>query len=390
MQILFVTAEYPPMPGGVGAYTAELGKALAALGCEVHVLTGRMTGEDAPGPPTVWRDLARWDWRLLTQIQQRAQALAADWVHVQYQTGAYGMHPAINLAPGWWRWQRRKGEPRSSFQVGWTYHDLRVPYLFPKAGNRLRRWVTTLPATQSNLVIVTNEGDRLVLANRIPNLAKIPIGSNIEAVRLTPDARRQCRAERGYGEHDLVIGYFGLLNPSKGGLTLVRTLAKLVNLGRNAHLLMIGERVGVNDPTNLGYLQTVEAEIERLGLANRVQWTGHQPAAEVGAGLQSCDLLLMPYEDGASLRRGTLMAGLAHGCAIVTTMPLDPLPELVDGRDLLYVPPGDATAAAQAILRLADDPALAAVLRTGAATASQQFTWSRIAQEHLRCYLSCD
>jgi glycosyltransferase involved in cell wall biosynthesis len=389
MRILLVTAEYPPMPGGVGAYTGELGKALAALGCDVHVLTGRSTGPAAPGPLTVWRDLARWDWRLLSQIPQRASSLAADWVHVQYQTGAYGMHPAINAAPWWWRFQRRRSRQRP-FRVAWTYHDLRVPYLFPKAGERLRRWVTTWPATQSDQVIVTNEGDRLALADRIPNLAKIPIGSNIEAVRVTPDARRQRRAQRGYGEHDLVIGYFGLLNPSKGGLTLVQTLAQLVRQGRNARLLMIGERVGANDPTNFVYLQAVEAEIERLGLADRVQWTGQQPAAEVSADLHSCDLLLMPYEDGSSLRRGTLMAGLAHGCAIVTTTPHDPLLELVDGRDLLYVPPGDVAATTQAVLRLADDPALAAAVRAGAVAASQQFTWQQIAQEHLQCYRSFD
>ncbi|MEZ4558873.1 MAG: hypothetical protein R2854_20975 [Caldilineaceae bacterium] len=55
----------------------------------------------------------------------------------------------------------------------------------------------------------------------------------------------------------------------------------------------------------------------------------------------------MPYEDGASLRRGTLMAGLVNGCAIVTTTPQAPLPELAMERDVMYVAPGNDEAAAR-------------------------------------------
>jgi glycosyltransferase involved in cell wall biosynthesis len=96
----------------------------------------------------------------------------------------------------------------------------------------------------------------------------------------------------------------------------------------------------------------------------------------------------MPYLDGASLRRGTLMAGLAHGCAIITTTPNVPIPELRDGCELLYVPPNDLAAAERAVLRLVQEPALAAKLRQGAASASTAFTWEGIAEAHERLYLA--
>jgi glycosyltransferase involved in cell wall biosynthesis len=153
------------------------------------------------------------------------------------------------------------------------------------------------------------------------------------------------------------------------------------------HLLMIGERVGASDPSNYAYLQEVEAAIQAHGLADRVTWTGHQPDAAVSADLAACDLLLMPYLDGASLRRGTLMAGLAHGCAIVTTIPRAPIPELIEGRDLIYVPPGDVEAAAAAVLRLVRDPTLLVALRENAVAASAAFTWEGIAAAHERLYL---
>ena len=100
-----------------------------------------------------------------------------------------------------------------------------------------------------------------------------------------------------------------------------------------------------------------------------------------------CDVLLMPYLDGASLRRGTLMAGLANGCAIVTTTPQGPLPELVDGRDLIYVAPEDERALANAALRIARDAALATRLRANARQRSKLFAWDAIAREHAACYV---
>jgi len=149
---------------------------------------------------------------------------------------------------------------------------------------------------------------------------------------------------------------------------------------------MIGERVGASDPTNYAYLQEVEALIADKGLTPQVKWTGRLESADVSLALAAADVLLMPYEDGASLRRGTLMAGLSHGCAIVTTYPQAPLPELVDGRDLLYVRPGDAGAAAEAVMRVARDPALVRRLATGARMAAQQFGWDAIARRHVELY----
>ncbi len=386
MHILFVTGEYPPQSGGVGAYTAELGRALLERDVKISLLTAQqwrapadeLASTTLPDIP-VYPAIPRWDWRIWRAIPEWAVKLKIDWVHVQYQTAAFAMHPALNLAPWWWR--------RANFRLAWTYHDLLVPYLFPKAGTRLRRWITERPAFTSDQVIVTNQGDYAALINRVAHLAKIPIGSNIEARCLSVAERAQRRQQRGYSANDLVIGYFGFFNRSKGGDTLVRTLHQLVQAGRNAHLLMIGERVGASDPTNYQYLQEIEALIASLDLTARVTWTGHQVDAAVSADLVACDVVLMPYVDGASLRRGTLMAALAHGCALVTTIPQAPLPELVDQRDLLYVPAADEYAAAQAVARLADNAQLATLLRTNARERSQLFTWPAIADQHLALYL---
>lgn len=383
-RVLFVTGEYPPMLGGVGAYTHELAHALARLGHPVAVVTHRQAAR-APGAAgasavAVYPWIPRWGWGALFHVARLARHWRAEWVHVQYQTAAYGMHPAIHFAPDLWR--------RWGFRVAWTYHDLRVPYLFPKAGHRLRRWITWRPGRVAHRTVVTNEADRRQLAPSRPDVVSIPIGSNIRGRRLSASQRAARRAQRGYLPDQLVVGYFGFLNPSKGGVTLIQTLDRLVRAGRDAHLLMIGETVGASDPSNRAYLAELERLIAALELGPRVRWTGPEPEHQVAADLNIVDVLLMPYVDGASTRRGTLMAGLANGCAIVTTEPQAPLPELVHGRDLLYVPPEDPEAAAQAVLQIADRPDLAARLRENACRRSQLFTWETIARGHQRLYRS--
>ncbi len=380
-RVLFVTGEYPPMLGGVGRFTAELARALQAQGAQIAVLTDKQVPPSAEAEAVrVLAQTGGWGWRLLTDIPACAREIGAEWVHVQYQTAAYGMHPAINTLPYFLR--------RHGLRAAWTYHDLRVPYLFPKAGARLRRWVTRLPLRAADAVVVTNQSDweSVREQTRPGQLHRIPIGSDIQSRQFSDAARSRRRAARGYGSEQLVLGYFGFLNASKGGLTLVETLAALVQEGRDAHLLMIGERVGASDETNFSYLQRVEASIAERGLEGRVQWTRHQSDAEVAADFSAIDVLVMPYEDGMSMRRSTLTAALANGCAIVTTHPQTPTPELTPDSDLLLVPPRDAAATAAAVTRIAEDAGLAANLRANARRAARQFRWDVIAARHLEIY----
>lgn len=378
-KVLFVTGEYPPMVGGVGRFTAELASALQIQGAQVSVLTDEQVTAES-GAVRVLPGRRSWGWRILSDIPACARAIGAEWIHVQYQTAAYGMHPAINALPYFLR--------RHGLRAAWTYHDLRVPYLFPKAGARLRDWVTRLPLRAADAVVVTNQSDWESVQGQAQRgqLYRIPIGSDIESRRFTAEERSLRRAARGYGGEQLVLGYFGFLNASKGGLTLVETLAALAGEGRDVHLLMIGERVGASDETNFAYLQRVEAAIEEQGLDGRVQWTGHQSDAEVAADFNAIDVLVMPYEDGMSMRRSTLTAALANGCAIVTTHPQAPTPEVTADSDLLLVPPRDPVATAAAVGRIASDPRLAETLRANARRAARQFSWDVIAARHLEMY----
>jgi glycosyltransferase involved in cell wall biosynthesis len=394
MRILFITGEFPPMQGGVGDCTNEIAKGLAALGAHVRVLTSAQAGDatqwSVTGEFAILPAIRRWDWSSLRTIKDLAHKFAPDIVHLQYQTGAFGMHPAIDFLPRYFR--ARPGDvgraPRP--RVVTTFHDLRVPYLFPKAG-RVRKWVTRELARASDSVIATNDEDYLKLETwNLKLLTLIPIGSNIQTTPPPDYQRGTWRARLGVAENEVLLCYFGFLNESKGAETLIRALAQTPG----AKLLMIGGQVGASDPTNAAYLEKVRALIAKFGLVERVIWTDYTPPEIVTANFLASDLCVLPYRDGASYRRGTLMAALAHGMAIVTTTPRGVgaihesprLPALRDGENCLLVSPDDPTALAWAILRAAAAPELRARISAGARALAQHFTWDKLALQHLELY----
>ena len=382
MRIGLVTGEYPPMEGGVGAFSEQLARALAARGHELHIITSkRARPADAPRKaaalfePTeldyAWLHprVARWRWPALATIVEIILRYDLEVVNLQYQAAAFSMNSAaINYLP----WRLRRLAPTVV-----TFHDLRVPYLFPKAG-KLRERVVRGMARRAAGCIATNAADFATLQGwTAAPLCQIPIGSNIDAYEPNHVEIAEVRGALGIGADDMLLGYFGFLNETKGADALIDALARLDD---RTHLVFIGGQTGASDPqNNEAFLRDLRAQIDRLGLSPRVHWTGFLPPARVSAHLAAADLMVMPYRDGVSLRRGTLMAVLAHGRPLITTIPADPTPELRHGENVWFVSAGDVAALAEAVERLAADPARRAQLGRGARDVAGLFDWGRIA-----------
>jgi glycosyltransferase involved in cell wall biosynthesis len=372
------------MQGGVGDYTREIGLALCELGCQVHVATSNQAGP-VPGL-AVHAVVEGWSWGCWSTLLDLVGRYQPDVVHIQYQAAAYAMHPAINFLP---RRLAGRGESRPKSVV--TFHDLKVPYLFPKAG-RLRRWVVDELARRSDAAITTNREDFERLVQDLGSTpALIPIGSNIEPRLPEGYDRDAWRARWGAGPGDLLLCTFGFVHQRKGVDTLLHALGLLADGPAgppNPQLLMIGGQTGASDPTNVAYLERMRALIKDMGLADRVQWTGYIPSEEVTASFHAADLCVLPYRDGASFLHGTFHAALAHGVPILTTQPRVSLPELVDGGNIALVPPDRPQILAEAIVELADAPDLRRTLAEGAKSLSAQFGWDRIAVDTLALYRS--
>ncbi|ACZ38100.1 MAG: glycosyltransferase [Sphaerobacter thermophilus] len=377
-RVLFVTGEYPPMRGGVGDYTARLIQALEDTGWQASILTAAAARDN--DDPRVLPWVTRWDWTARRVVRRAVEATGADLVHIQYQTGAFAMHPVINLLP---MLLRRVG-PRVPVAV--TFHDLRVPYLFPKAG-RVRQWANRLLATSADAVIATNALDRNLLYCW-PRVAErtvlIPIGSNL------PDPGHvdagAVRARLGIAEGECAVGFFGFLTRDKGVDLLLDALERQSE--HRVRLVIVGGGLGDTDAANADYHRTLRERLARSSVPSTV--TGHLEPRAAAEALAALDLVVLPFCQGASLRNGTLIAAVRAGAPVVTTVPApgDALDPLVGGESVWLVPPGDVGALTHAVASLLRDASMRARMRQEARAAAAAFDWSRIAARHASVYES--
>ena len=390
LHILMITGEYPPAVGGVGDYTRQLGRELITQGQRVSVLTNGPANErDGRDEPAVIPLGGGWGWRSWSQALRVIRLLTPEIVHIQYQTGAFDMQPAINLLP--WRLHRLPNRPR----IVVTAHDLRLPYLLPKA-DPLRGWVTQRLFADADALILTNtEDDDRVHARAAPSrelfspctaiqtpTTVIPIGSNIAPTPPAGFDRADWRGWLGSDAQTIWLAYFGLLNRSKGVIELLTALAELPPRFK---LLIIGG--GAPQPEDQRYAAEVQALIAARSLSDRVRITGPCSESDVSGYLLASDLAVLPFLDGASYRRGSLLAALAHGIPTIATAPSNPLnPALEDQTHALLVPQAEPAMLKAAIERLSSDAELRRLIAQGARRLAESFSWPRIAAQHEAVY----
>jgi glycosyltransferase involved in cell wall biosynthesis len=290
----------------------------------------------------------------------RLQVEDPRWILLQYNPFAYG-HWGIapRLIQEAFAFRRRTGVLLAvSVHEAWVDTD----------DHGRARWRSALMGAyqQAQLASLMRVAD-VVMAATQPLARKVghdaihvPVGSNITPATVT---REDARDRLGLGD-ELVVSLFGGDRPDRAleyataAIELVAKArgpgaVKVLNLGLGAPQLDISREIAVDTP-------------------------GHLEADELSVRLRASDVLLLPFFDGLSTRRTTLMAGLAHGLPIVglygpgTDDILTGCPEA-----LTLTPVGDVNAYAHATLQLANNPdRLRASGESGHQLYEKHFDWS--------------
>lgn len=372
VNVVLVCPSYQPQDRvcGVGDYTRCLAEELARQGDQITVLTSRLYRGNGSGAVVVKPVLDD-----AGEATVRRVFAAADVINLQYTPELYRGRLRSALVPMLGRFSR----PHPPTLV--TFHTL----LDGSLRSRLAVLWLLVAAHRS---ISTNEEITGMIRRRLPFLAgrvtEVPIGSNIPVAVSVAQDPTAARAAFTLPAGAQILVHFGLVYRGKGLETLFEALAQLRSRHPRAHLVIVGD----TRDEDAAYRHRLGALVDELGLGDAVHWAGWRSPEEVSQILHAADIYVVPYDDGVSIRRGSLMAGLSHGCCVVSTVSRVSSAYLRDGDNVSLVPPRNTGALANRLDSLLRDPGCVARIGGAAKGLAERFTWDAIARQTRDAYRS--
>jgi glycosyltransferase involved in cell wall biosynthesis len=261
----------------------------------------------------------------------------------------------------------------------WAARRAGVPHLFTMHGGRYyagrmqRRLALRVAAGLSGAVVAVSETLRRHLSRdlwmRASRIAAIPNGA-----RLSPITTSLLRAELHLTDADQLAVAVGNLYPVKGHGHLLEAFGLLAARFPRLHVAIAGR----------GELeQRLRARARVLRVEDRFHLLGLR--SDIGNVLAGADVFVLPsLSEGVPL--ALIEAMLAARPVVATTVGEVPI-VLNGGRAGVLVPPGDATALADALGRLLSDPAQARTLSAAAAArAADEYTLGRMVERYTALY----
>lgn len=176
------------------------------------------------------------------------------------------------------------------------------------------------------------------------------------------------RAELGLTADQPVIIVLGRMSPNKGQRYLVQAAPTILARFPATHFVFAGNPAGMAE---------LEQQIRAAGLASHFSLLGFR--SDVVNLLQSSDVFVLPsLAEGFSL---AIVEALAAGLPVVATRVGGAAEAIVEGRNGFLVPPGDADALGEAVLRVLSLEASARdEMRRAALESAQRFSFAATAQ----------
>lgn len=308
---------------------------------------------------------------------------------IRPMAGLYHIHPELEQMAYNIQFIRKSGPILQKTRPGFIYQryslfnysgivlarDNQIPLVIEYNGSEvwvMKNWGTRglhFPKIASNIedavlhsadlvVVVSNPLKDELISRGIPENHILINPNGVDPRLFRPDINPTRIKEKYQLDGRIVVGFIGTFGPWHGIDILARTVKPV--LARNSQIifLLIGD----------GSLkEKMKQIIHNDGADASVVFTGKIPQQEAPEFLSACDILVSPHVQNADGSRffgspTKLFEYMAMGKAIVAS-DLEQIGEvLTHEKNALLVPPGDPEHLAEAILRLAGDPALRARL----------------------------
>jgi len=301
--ILVVSDLLPPKRGGLADHTLMLARGLAQHR-PVTVLTS--PGADLQAGFTV-RPTAR-SWHDLRGLREEFARIPREtqilWQYVPHMYGRGGVN---------WTLPRLMADLA---QQGWPQMVLAHEIMADPSWNPVRAWYVWNQRRQWSAILRHADIVPIGCSRWVedwgrwrPGIASklftLPSPCNIPVVPTTDDHRARWRQELGLPPDIPVLAYFGTLNPSKQLDWILGGWEECHRRGLDVAFVIIGASPKLSVPPEK---------------ASRFRTLGYLPEEPASKALSAVDVLALPFIDGISERRGSIMAGLCHGVTVASTI----------------------------------------------------------------------
>lgn len=249
-------------------------------------------------------------------------------------------------------------------------------------GRVLGWWVGSRRVYQDAAAILcVNENESRRMASMYPGKRVLYRPNGVDSRRFAVGDGAAFRSAHGIAPDAYVVLIVGRIDPQKNQLWAIRSMPGIMALHRNAHLVLVGHC------TDAEYLASLKRETERMGLQDRVTWTGGvDPAsATLTDAYHAADLFLLPsvHEPFGIVILEAWSAGLP-----VIAARVGGIPSFVrNAENGMLFDPGDENGCLSAFEALLKNAELAgAVAERGRLEAGSLYDWSVITQRMLDDY----
>jgi glycosyltransferase involved in cell wall biosynthesis len=311
-----VTSGYPPQEGGVSDYTSVLTHELSTAGDKVHVWCPKdNVGRQEVVGVTVHATFGSFGPASLLRVGKQLSNfgdLGSHRLLLQWVPHAYG-YRAMNLFICLWLWGRAKiHRDRVEIMVHEPYLAFGQKRLKQKTQALVQRLMTIILVNAASHIWVSIPAwetcwRKYTLGRRVP-FTWLPVPSNVP---ISSNENFTESVRRHYVSHDgVLVGHFGTYYPQITEV-LESVIPQLLINNSKATMLLLGR--GSEEFRNHLCLNNPQ-------LTKQIHATGELKPQDISGHLKACDVMLQPYHEGITTRRSSIMASLAHGLPIVTTV----------------------------------------------------------------------
>ncbi|PTM58407.1 1,4-alpha-glucan branching protein domain-containing protein [Desmospora activa] len=380
--VLMLTWEYPPMTvGGLSRHVYDLSRYLVQQGWEVHVVTTEVQGY--PHTETVegvhihrahvmkpfGNQFYHWVFQLNRMLLDTCRSLMAaghcfDVVHAHdwlVSAAAQGLKEAFHL-------------PLVA-TIHATEHG-RNQGIHTELQQRIHRLEWELTYEAARVIVCSRHMEREVQdVFQLPTDKMRVIPNGVDPALLQPPSLNEGGPEPFARSGERIILFVGRLVREKGVSTLLEAAVEVVKVHPDTKWIIVGK----------GPMKEVwEAEAQRLGLAEKILFTGFISDADRNRLLQLAEIAVFPswYEPFGIVALEAMAAGTS-----VVVSDTGGLADVVDhDKNGLKAYPGDATSLLRQIRTLLEDGGKSRRLAEAAREHIYRFDWKRIADQTTAVY----